>query len=267
MSYTASIIILTVIAVERYIAINHPLRARHFLTRTKLKAVQAIIWIVSAAYNTPYLFVFDTFSYNGVNFYCYPSSMEIIKGLTLSNIIMWYLIPLVVMGFIYFRIASTLWRTTAMESIRMNRRPDCNVDEANRIKAVNVLPINQASYKCEESQNSYAHVSHERLSSENEARYSNINDYDYSSESCSVRCDQLTICHGRRSSNRRCRSSGNGMNITQPALISVTPKGSDVESSRTALCVNNNDDSFRVRSRCRRTYLSSSKRVTRARRS
>ncbi|KAL3869341.1 hypothetical protein ACJMK2_042034 [Sinanodonta woodiana] len=270
LSYTASIIILTVIAVERYIAITHPLRARHFLTRTKLKAVQAIIWIVSATYNTPYLFVFDIFSYNGVNFYCYPSSMEIIKGLTLSNIIMWYLIPLVVMAFIYFRIASTLWRTTAMESIRMKRRPEFNVDEEHRTEAANVLAINQVSYKCDERNNSYAHISHERSSGENKARYSNMDDYNYSSESCSVRCDQLTICQGRRSSNRRCRSSGNCMNITQPAIISETPNSSDlcVESSRTELCGrHNNDDICRVRSRCRRTYLSSSKRVTRARRS
>ncbi|CAC5356576.1 TrissinR [Mytilus coruscus] len=117
MSYTASIVILTAIATERYIAIRFPLRARRCITQKRLFLVQAIIWMIAAVYGTPYLFIFDLYEMPGmdgeITYYCFPDYSRInMKALVTANFIIWYVIPLALMSYMYCRIGISLWKVS-----------------------------------------------------------------------------------------------------------------------------------------------------------
>lgn len=117
MSYTASIVILTAIATERYIAIRFPLRARRCITKRRLLLVQAIIWMIAAVYGTPYLFILDLYTVPGLdgekNYYClHDYSLINMKALVTANFIIWYSVPLILMSYMYCRIGVTLWKVS-----------------------------------------------------------------------------------------------------------------------------------------------------------
>ena len=121
-SYTASILILTVIAVERYVAILHPLKARHFMTPRKLIAIQLAIWVLAISYSIPYLVLYDTIQFPMLNIeFCYfdAPSLPGLKGLSVANLIMWYVIPLGLIGLIYYKIGKALWNTTVVSALRL----------------------------------------------------------------------------------------------------------------------------------------------------
>ncbi|KAH9498355.1 hypothetical protein Btru_008079 [Bulinus truncatus] len=63
MNLTMSMLLLEVIAVERYIAINAPLEVRHLFSQNKLYFAQAVIWCVSCAYNVPHFFYMNAHEY------------------------------------------------------------------------------------------------------------------------------------------------------------------------------------------------------------
>ena len=126
-SYTASILILTIIAVERYIAIVHPLKARHFMTRRKLIAIQIIIWVIATSYSVPYLVLYDTIEFPTFNVqFCYfdVDNLSGLKGLSVANMIVWYIIPLGLIGMIYYRIGKALWTTTIVSALRLQSFSD-----------------------------------------------------------------------------------------------------------------------------------------------
>ncbi|XP_021350258.1 trissin receptor-like [Mizuhopecten yessoensis] len=106
MCYTASIVILTAIAAERYIAIRYPLRARRFFTLNRLIIAQIVIWTISGLYNIPYLFVFDIV---GGRYCFYDYTIIDMKALTTVNFIVWYALPLIAMTFMYSKIGAVLW--------------------------------------------------------------------------------------------------------------------------------------------------------------
>lgn len=53
LSYTASIFILVVICMERYLAIQHPISSKQILTSSRLKGVIVIVWLTSVIYSSP----------------------------------------------------------------------------------------------------------------------------------------------------------------------------------------------------------------------
>ncbi|XP_069128454.1 trissin receptor-like [Argopecten irradians] len=106
MCYTASIIILTAIAAERYIAIRYPLRARRYFTLRRLIIAQTVIWTIAGLYNVPYLFVFDIV---GGSYCFYDYTIIDMKALTTVNFIVWYAAPLIAMTYIYSKIGTVLW--------------------------------------------------------------------------------------------------------------------------------------------------------------
>ena len=59
MSYTASISILTVISIERYVAIIYPMHSRRLQTMFLLRATVVGVWTVAAASGIPYLLIYD----------------------------------------------------------------------------------------------------------------------------------------------------------------------------------------------------------------
>lgn len=126
-SYTASIIILTAIAVERYIAIIYPLKAKYFRRRRILLGILLLIWMVALVYNVPYLIFYDTLSFVSLNIeYCYfyHRNLSGLQGLSLANLIVWYILPLCVIGAMYIIIGTTLWKTQSQASTMYLRK--CN---------------------------------------------------------------------------------------------------------------------------------------------
>ncbi len=60
LSYTASVCILVVISIERYLAVVHPLLARRLLTLNKLKITIVVVWLISAVCCIPRFFIYGT---------------------------------------------------------------------------------------------------------------------------------------------------------------------------------------------------------------
>ncbi|KAL8577426.1 hypothetical protein ACOMHN_021606 [Nucella lapillus] len=132
LAYTASILLLVVIAAERYIAIIHPLRSRGYFTAPRLLVAQMVVWVVAAAYNIPVLLMFDT-TYTPDGAFCYMSLPLLnLKTYYTVHFVLWYLLPLAVILVMYGRISCTLWATsttpttasTTVTTTRSSRRGD-----------------------------------------------------------------------------------------------------------------------------------------------
>ncbi|WAR24819.1 TRISR-like protein [Mya arenaria] len=124
-SYIASIFILTVIAVERYGVIMHPLNSRHFMTRSRVKIIQMCIWIIALIYNIPYAILYETLSVGKDNF-CYATEDNEIKlkWLSVATLVLWYIIPLFVIVILYYQIARALWKTQVVSALRLSTYHD-----------------------------------------------------------------------------------------------------------------------------------------------
>ena len=124
-SYTASIVILTVIAVERYIAIIYPLKSKYFRSRRKLLVSLLAIWAIALGYNIPYLVYYDIIAFPYLNIeYCYfkEDNLPGFKGLCLANFFVWYIFPLSVTGILYFRISIKMWTASIAGSAHLQKR-------------------------------------------------------------------------------------------------------------------------------------------------
>ena len=72
LSYTASVYILVVISLERYLALVYPLLSRRLLTMKKLKITILIVWLLSAICCFPRFIIFGTVHIDlglGLNFH------------------------------------------------------------------------------------------------------------------------------------------------------------------------------------------------------
>ena len=128
--YTTSIIILTVVAVERYIAIIHPLRARYLRRRRTLIRVCIFTWAISIAYNTPYLIYYDIISLPVVDIeFCYftQENFASLQGLSVVNLVVWFVIPLVVIAFMYCKVGSRLCKRPLLQHVQ-RREHNCYQD-------------------------------------------------------------------------------------------------------------------------------------------
>ncbi|CAL1527884.1 unnamed protein product [Lymnaea stagnalis] len=118
MTYTASILLLTAIAIERYIAVLHPLRSKCLVTQTRLIIAQILIWVSSAAYSVPDLHMFsvvDVQINNVTTSFCFPTDPYTnMKNYYTTNFVLWYILPLCIMCFMYTRVCCTLWKTSKL---------------------------------------------------------------------------------------------------------------------------------------------------------
>lgn len=120
MSLTVPVLLLTVISVERYIAVLYPLKAKQMFTFRRLKILQAFIWLFLIIYNSPQLVDYDTFVI-GNNTYCYIRSDSInTNAYVLANLVIWYTIPLSVLTCMYVKIAAVLWRSSSSKNFVLN---------------------------------------------------------------------------------------------------------------------------------------------------
>ncbi|XP_032676549.1 trissin receptor [Odontomachus brunneus] len=118
LSYTASILILVVVCTERYLAIVHPIKCRSMLTRSRLRMVIGVVWILAAVYASPRFFYVETISNRlntgDVDIICVANIKKHNKNvLDVVNLVFLYLLPLFLMCCLYTRIAVGLWRSGA----------------------------------------------------------------------------------------------------------------------------------------------------------
>ncbi|RUS72302.1 hypothetical protein EGW08_019934, partial [Elysia chlorotica] len=115
--FCSSVLLLAAIAVERYIAVMHPLRVRGMFTTRRMHVAQVIIWFIAALYNIPLMVEFDTHTFSmGVNSsftICLynPDSFDM-RAFYTANLLLWYILPLATMSVTYAAISWTLWGAT-----------------------------------------------------------------------------------------------------------------------------------------------------------
>lgn len=134
LSYTVSILILTAIAVERYIAIRFPLKARGCFTSKRLILTQVGIWLIAGIYSTPYILIFDTISTvdtdGQVLQYCFYRNRWInMKIYSTANFVAWYSVPLLIMTAIYYCISKVLWKTSSVYRFTSTSKTTCKPSE------------------------------------------------------------------------------------------------------------------------------------------
>lgn len=132
MSLTIPVVLLSVISIERYLAILYPLKTKQLFTFRRLRLTQALIWLFLAAYNSPQLIVHDTFTLGDKTF-CYMRSDNInTNAYVLANLIVWYILPLFVLSFMYCKIAAVLWRSSSTQNFALQmKRPEVNARHTN----------------------------------------------------------------------------------------------------------------------------------------
>ncbi|KAK3723338.1 hypothetical protein RRG08_059128 [Elysia crispata] len=98
MTYTASVLLLTAVAVERYIAIIYPIRSRRLVTQSRLIVSQIIIWVISAAYHSPELTMFNLVGMKKGNttlLFCFcDKPYTNMRNYYTINFCLWYILPL-----------------------------------------------------------------------------------------------------------------------------------------------------------------------------
>jgi len=117
MSYTASVCILTVISLERFVAIIYPMHSRRLHSMSLLRATIIAVWTIAAASGLPYVFVYDTLDIGDVDGSMLQFCMMLnesfnVRAYTCATFILWYALPLLMMAVVYTHISVVLWRSS-----------------------------------------------------------------------------------------------------------------------------------------------------------
>ena len=118
--YTSSVAILTVISLERYVAIIYPIHTRRLHDIRLLVTVVVSIWIVAAAAALHYLVIFDTQQVSAADgttvVFCVTVHDFNAHLYTIISFVMWYAAPLTVMTIVYIRISVVLWKSSGISA-------------------------------------------------------------------------------------------------------------------------------------------------------
>ncbi|OXA62619.1 Galanin receptor type 3 [Folsomia candida] len=117
LSTTASILILVVICIERYLAIIHPMRCKQMLTLNRLRLTIVAVWVISGLISSPRFYYFNTVSMpypdGKVEVLCVPNRlMYDSKLVDMVSMTLLFLLPLMVISILYFRIGVALWKSS-----------------------------------------------------------------------------------------------------------------------------------------------------------
>ncbi|XP_014676640.1 PREDICTED: neuropeptide Y receptor type 2-like [Priapulus caudatus] len=110
-SVSVSVLTLLVVSVDRYYKIYHPVKARVIFHSRHVRAIVAVVWIVSTLLMLPFLFVSRTLTDDvGVTICTEHWSHVAFKrshGMFLFAVL--YVVPVCIMTYAYAKIARTLW--------------------------------------------------------------------------------------------------------------------------------------------------------------
>ncbi|KAL3208890.1 hypothetical protein MRX96_038522 [Rhipicephalus microplus] len=124
LSYTASILILTVICAERYLAIVHPMLNKQVVTMTRLRVTIVTLWIVSAAYCSPRIVMYGTVEAivdDKREALCVlQRALYDSKTYDLVNFVVCFLVPLIIISVLYAIICYQLWHSQSIVSQPQN---------------------------------------------------------------------------------------------------------------------------------------------------
>jgi len=116
MSYTASVCILTVISLERFVAIIYPMHSRRLHSMLLLRVTIIGVWTVAAASGLPYVFIYDTVDITDTDGsplqFCLIFHPFNERAYASATFVLWYVSPLAMMAFVYSRISVVLWRSS-----------------------------------------------------------------------------------------------------------------------------------------------------------
>jgi len=138
--YTASVAILTVICLERYVAIIYPIHTRRLHDIRLLASVVVGVWIIAALSGIHYLIIFDTRQVPAADGrtlqFCVTVHDFNAHLYTIVSFVMWYAGPLIVMTVVYIRIAIVLWKTSNIHTTFIALRPRAVAENSAEIEAV-----------------------------------------------------------------------------------------------------------------------------------
>ncbi|KAK8776412.1 hypothetical protein V5799_030234 [Amblyomma americanum] len=152
LSYTASVGILTVICVERYIAIVHPMWSKHVITIRRLRIVVLSVWLISAGFCSPRLIMCGTADVPShdepqrtiqiciMRRFLYDS-----RTYDVLNFVVCFFVPLAIMSVMYSIIGLQLWRSSV---------PTAYSPGGPRRATLELVPLaraNSSSAQCRES--------------------------------------------------------------------------------------------------------------------
>lgn len=128
MSYVSSILILTAVSAERFVAISVPMRCKQLASNRRLSIAVGTIWILSAVYSSPRLVISSTTSF-GNDEYCFSSHPKFNYKLYITmNFIILYIIPLILVTGMYSIIAKVLWKSGQLHSNEIRRAEQMNTN-------------------------------------------------------------------------------------------------------------------------------------------
>ncbi|XP_014677510.1 PREDICTED: tachykinin-like peptides receptor 99D, partial [Priapulus caudatus] len=113
LSVTVSVVTLTAIALDRYVAVLYPLRPR--MTRFTAKCLIAFIWLVGLASAVPTLFMLHVTQVpderrGGMKSFCWPQWTErVTRDYTIYLLVLQYFAPLLLITSAYLRIGYRVW--------------------------------------------------------------------------------------------------------------------------------------------------------------
>ena len=129
LNYICSVVILTIISLERYLAINHPMLNRRFARTGTVRGVLAtVVWSISVLYSLPHLITYDTTHVQRLpttasdnttsaavvvdsDVFCYNTHPNVTRVYVFINFAALYVTPLTLMTFVYARISIELWQS------------------------------------------------------------------------------------------------------------------------------------------------------------
>ena len=145
MANGASIFSLTCLTTQRYMGVVHPLKAR--LTLTKVRLVLVLIWLFAFLNVLPQIIVMDVQQSVSANqFSCYEfwDSLILREGYTLYLFLVEYMLPLLVIGVTYTRMALVLNKKDDMLQGKRNTRVDPKARHRKFIRLLIVLIVSFA---------------------------------------------------------------------------------------------------------------------------
>ena len=161
LNYICSVVILTVISLERYLAINHPMLNRRFArTRTVHGAVATAVWLASVLYSLPHLVAYDTIYIQrqddvggqttagavavDADVFCFNTRPVVTRVYIFVNFAALYITPLTLMTFVYARISIVLWRSGSESAVAVS---SCQLStEAQRTRTARGGSLRNPSY-------------------------------------------------------------------------------------------------------------------------